>query len=306
MLLRAEGDRRGRARPRALMPPAARRAAPRPTTRGDARGAPAPRPPHADRQDLARRVGLRGQQPRASRCTAATATRATTPRGRTAATRSSTRSTKARTASRRSTCSGARCSAAVAPRLLVLGARIAVTIQRATALGGDAADLAASPPGVPGPARRVTVGLAGRLGDPEPDHGQLDGLPRGGRPRRGRLDVAGAARRGAGQPATSTTASGPPRHYFFRWELPKTGPQLDLLASLDRTTLDVQASWFSGLRADQEVGEQAGRRRRRELDGDVEAHVPAPAPARCPRPWSRRGRRARCGAATTTGRRPSR
>ncbi|HEX8003628.1 MAG TPA: acyl-CoA dehydrogenase [Mycobacteriales bacterium] len=27
--------------------------------------------------------------------------------------------------------------------------------------------------------------------------------------------------------------------YFFRWELPRTGPQLDLLASLDRTTLDV-------------------------------------------------------------------
>ena len=27
--------------------------------------------------------------------------------------------------------------------------------------------------------------------------------------------------------------------YFFSWELPKTGPMLDLLASLDRTTLDV-------------------------------------------------------------------
>jgi butyryl-CoA dehydrogenase len=32
--------------------------------------------------------------------------------------------------------------------------------------------------------------------------------------------------------------------YFFRWELPKTGPQLDLLASLDRTTLDMQDPWF--------------------------------------------------------------
>jgi alkylation response protein AidB-like acyl-CoA dehydrogenase len=32
--------------------------------------------------------------------------------------------------------------------------------------------------------------------------------------------------------------------YFFRWELPKTGPQLDLLASLDRTTLDMQDEWF--------------------------------------------------------------
>jgi butyryl-CoA dehydrogenase len=32
--------------------------------------------------------------------------------------------------------------------------------------------------------------------------------------------------------------------YFFAWELPRTGPQLDLLASLDRTTLDMQDAWF--------------------------------------------------------------
>ena len=32
--------------------------------------------------------------------------------------------------------------------------------------------------------------------------------------------------------------------YFFAWELPKTGPQLDLLASLDRTTLDMEGRWF--------------------------------------------------------------
>jgi butyryl-CoA dehydrogenase len=32
--------------------------------------------------------------------------------------------------------------------------------------------------------------------------------------------------------------------YFFTWELPRTGPQLDLLASLDRTTLDMKDSWF--------------------------------------------------------------
>ncbi|MBJ7288820.1 acyl-CoA dehydrogenase [Williamsia sp.] len=32
--------------------------------------------------------------------------------------------------------------------------------------------------------------------------------------------------------------------YFFRYELPKTGPQFDLLASLDRTTLDLEPSWF--------------------------------------------------------------
>jgi alkylation response protein AidB-like acyl-CoA dehydrogenase len=32
--------------------------------------------------------------------------------------------------------------------------------------------------------------------------------------------------------------------YFFAWELPKTGPQLDLLASLDRTTLDMEDRFF--------------------------------------------------------------
>ncbi len=32
--------------------------------------------------------------------------------------------------------------------------------------------------------------------------------------------------------------------YFFRWELPRVGPQLILLASLDRTTYDMQDAWF--------------------------------------------------------------
>ncbi|MFC9787397.1 acyl-CoA dehydrogenase [Rhodococcus sp. NPDC127528] len=32
--------------------------------------------------------------------------------------------------------------------------------------------------------------------------------------------------------------------YFFRYELPRTGPQLALLAALDRTTLDMRDAWF--------------------------------------------------------------
>jgi hypothetical protein len=32
--------------------------------------------------------------------------------------------------------------------------------------------------------------------------------------------------------------------YFFRWELPKVRQQLDLLASIDTTTLDMQDAWF--------------------------------------------------------------
>ena len=32
--------------------------------------------------------------------------------------------------------------------------------------------------------------------------------------------------------------------YFFLWELPKVDAQLALLASLDRTTLDMQDAYF--------------------------------------------------------------
>jgi len=32
--------------------------------------------------------------------------------------------------------------------------------------------------------------------------------------------------------------------YFYRWELPRTGPQFDLLDSLDRTTLDTRSEWL--------------------------------------------------------------
>jgi alkylation response protein AidB-like acyl-CoA dehydrogenase len=32
--------------------------------------------------------------------------------------------------------------------------------------------------------------------------------------------------------------------YFYAYELPKTGPQFDLLAELDRTTVEAQPSWF--------------------------------------------------------------
>ncbi|MBC3193552.1 acyl-CoA dehydrogenase [Pseudonocardia sp. C8] len=32
--------------------------------------------------------------------------------------------------------------------------------------------------------------------------------------------------------------------YFFRYELPRTGPQLDLLAALDRTTVDLDPAWL--------------------------------------------------------------
>ena len=33
-------------------------------------------------------------------------------------------------------------------------------------------------------------------------------------------------------------------NYFFTYELPKVGPQFDLLSSLDRSPIDAQPSWF--------------------------------------------------------------
>ena len=32
--------------------------------------------------------------------------------------------------------------------------------------------------------------------------------------------------------------------YFFRYELPRTGPQLELLEALDRTTVEMRPDWF--------------------------------------------------------------
>jgi hypothetical protein len=32
--------------------------------------------------------------------------------------------------------------------------------------------------------------------------------------------------------------------YFYAYELPKVGAQFDLLASLDRTTMQAQPNWF--------------------------------------------------------------
>lgn len=50
----------------------------------------------------------------------------------------------------------------------------------------------------------------------------------------------------AGDPAVALFAGGKraAARYFFRYELPRTGPQFALRADLDRTTLDVRPEWF--------------------------------------------------------------
>ena len=86
----------------------------------------------------------------------------------------------------------------------------------------------------------------------EQDPGQRQRLPGSGRPHRRRLDLAGAGAAG-GAPAAPPT---PPNdqdfyrgklqacRYFFTGNCRRSQPQLDLLASIDTTTLDMQDAWF--------------------------------------------------------------
>ncbi len=89
---------------------------------------------------------------------------------------------------------------------------------------------------------------------PEPHARERDGLPRGVRAPRRRVDVAraGAGRRpqhhrpsdhDGGDDAFYRGKLAACR-YFFAYEVPKVGPMLDLLASLDTTTLTMQDAWF--------------------------------------------------------------
>ena len=74
--------------------------------------------------------------------------------------------------------------------------------------------------------------------------GQRHGLPGGRRPPRGRLAVAGAGAAADGREGDFYDGKRQAARYFLRWELPRTGPQLDLLDSLDRTVLDTRESWL--------------------------------------------------------------
>ncbi|NNH71139.1 acyl-CoA dehydrogenase [Nocardia uniformis] len=57
------------------------------------------------------------------------------------------------------------------------------------------------------------------------------------------LAANAAAERGRGSDAFQLGKRAAAR-YFFRWELPRTAPLFDLLDSLDRTTLDLDETWF--------------------------------------------------------------
>ncbi|MFJ8578261.1 acyl-CoA dehydrogenase C-terminal domain-containing protein [Micromonospora sp. NPDC093277] len=51
-------------------------------------------------------------------------------------------------------------------------------------------------------------------------------------------------RQAAGPDADFLAGKRQAARFYFRYELPRTGPQFDLLDSLDRTTLDARETWF--------------------------------------------------------------
>lgn len=127
--------------------------------------------------------------------------------------------------------------------LLALAARIERTVAQATALGGEAAGHATALKAMVDRLGEVTMALAG-LGDPERTLANATVY----------LEAAGhvvvawmwleqlvAVGGSEGDFYDGKRAAA---RYFFRWELPKVGPMLDLLASGDTTTLDMREGWF--------------------------------------------------------------
>jgi alkylation response protein AidB-like acyl-CoA dehydrogenase len=127
--------------------------------------------------------------------------------------------------------------------LAVLGGAIAATLDAAGALGGEAAELGATLDASWQRLVSVTAGMFGSGDVPvvmANSHVYLEAF--------GHIVVAWlwleqfiAA---YGKDGDFYDGKRQATRYFFRFELPKTAPQLDLLESLDRTTLEMQDSWF--------------------------------------------------------------
>jgi alkylation response protein AidB-like acyl-CoA dehydrogenase len=127
--------------------------------------------------------------------------------------------------------------------LMALAARIGETVSRARDLGGEPADHADALQAAVDRLGEVTLALAG-LGDPERTMANATVY----------LEAAGhvvVAWMWLEQLAAVGERTGDfydgkraAARYFFRWELPKVGPMLDLLASGDTTTLEMRDAWF--------------------------------------------------------------
>ena len=127
--------------------------------------------------------------------------------------------------------------------LAALGTAIAETIATATAAGGEPAELAAQ---LDSAWQRLVTVTAGMFGSGDIEAAMANSVIY--------LEAFGhiviawmwleqflAAQ---GQPGDFYDGKRQAARYFFRYELPKTTPQLDLLESLDRTTLEMRDSWF--------------------------------------------------------------
>jgi alkylation response protein AidB-like acyl-CoA dehydrogenase len=127
--------------------------------------------------------------------------------------------------------------------LTALAAAIQATVADATAAGGELADLAARLGPVVDRVVEVT-GILWGAGDADVTLANasvyLEAV--------GHVVVAWLwlrqALAAAGKDGAFYDGKRAAARYFFRFELPKTGPQLDLLASLDRTTLDADPAWL--------------------------------------------------------------
>ena len=127
--------------------------------------------------------------------------------------------------------------------LAELGKAVTATVEQATAAGGEAAELAAS---LTASWQRVVEVTAAMYADDDAEATLANSaiyLEAFGHVVMAwiwleQFVVAG------GQPGAFYDGKRQAARYFFRYELPRTAPQLDLLESMDRTTLEMRDGWF--------------------------------------------------------------
>ncbi|RDH76310.1 acyl-CoA dehydrogenase [Mycolicibacterium moriokaense] len=127
--------------------------------------------------------------------------------------------------------------------LTELGARLGVTVGRGRAIGGEAAQLADD---LEASWQRLTIVTAGMFGSGDVEAAMANSAVY--------LEAFGHVviawiwleQFVAADGATGDFYDGKRQaaRYFFRYELPRTAPQLDLLERLDRTTLEMRDDWF--------------------------------------------------------------
>jgi alkylation response protein AidB-like acyl-CoA dehydrogenase len=127
--------------------------------------------------------------------------------------------------------------------LLELGKHVSGAVERATALGGDAAVLAAA---LDASWQRIVAVTAAMFGAGDAEAAMANSviyLEAFGHVVMAWIwleqVIAAGTHTGAFYAGKRQAAQ-----YFFRYELPKTGPQLELLESMDRTTLEMHDDWF--------------------------------------------------------------